>query len=149
MSVQENLTLFTECLHLSGLDKNSWSLQQLKSLNVNGWRTNDGKNSTSYAYKRETILKNPVEKYWIKRKNGEEMIITDSLKSDGYKMVFVESRKYVPIFYDAFLDIYGITSEDFRFYFDRVYERGNVYYVGAKILTSDIFAENGLFCTYQ
>ena len=191
VSVQENLTLFTECLQLTGLDKiidvsgswtvfapndeamkqylsenhysgisdipkdeleriakfhiiqNPWSLEQLKILNVNGWRTDKGTSSTSYAYKRETILKNPVGKYWIKRKNNMDKIVIDSTQSDRYKMVYVESRKYVPIFYDEYLDINGITSADFSFYFGRVYERGNVYYAGAKILKSDIFAENG------
>ena len=191
VSVQENLTLFTECLQLSGLDKtidvsgswtvfaptdeamkqylsenqyskisdippnelekiakfhiiqNPWSLEQLQTLNVNGWRTNDGANSTSYAYKRETILKNPVGKYWIKTRNRKEMIVIDSTQSDSYKMVYVESRKYVPVFYDDYFDINGLTSADFSFYFDRVYERGNVYYAGAKVLKADIFAENG------
>jgi len=191
VSVQENLTLFTECLRLTDLDKildvsgswtvfaptdeamkqylaehnysgisnipldelvritkfhviqNPWSLEQLQSLGFNGWRTADNTNSNAYAYKREAILKNPVEKYWIKRKNRKEMIVTDSTKSDGYKMVFVESRKYVPIFYDKYLNINGLSSKDFSFYFDRVYEKGNVYYAGAKILESDILAENG------
>ena len=123
--------------------QNPWSLEQLKILGANGWRTANNANSNSYAYKRETILRNPVEKYWIKRKNKKEMIVTDSTISDGYKMVFVESRKYVPIFYDKYFDINGLTSADYSFYFNRIYERGNVYYAGAKILKSDIFAENG------
>ena len=111
VSVQKNLTMFTKCLRLTGLDtiidvsgswsvfaptdeamkqylsenrctgisdipldklekitkshiiQNPWSLEQLKSLGVNGWRTEDDVNSNSYAYKRETILKNPDEKY--------------------------------------------------------------------------------------
>jgi uncharacterized surface protein with fasciclin (FAS1) repeats len=191
VSVQENLTMFTECLRLTGLDsildvsgswsvfaptdesmkqylsenhyagisnipmdelkriakfhiiQNPWSLEQLKSLSANGWRTGDDASSNSYAYKRETILKNPVEKYWVKRNNKNEMIVIDSTISNGYKRVFVESRKYVPIFYDEYLNINGLTSEDYSFYFDRAYERGNVYYGGAKILQADIFAENG------
>ncbi len=36
-----------------------------------------------------------------------------------------------------------ITSEDYRFYFDRPYEQGYVYFAGSKILKADIFAENG------
>lgn len=151
VSVQENLTMFTECLRLAGLDKildvsgswtvfaptddamkqflaenqyagisdippeeleritefhviqNPWSLEQLKSLGVNGWKTGDDDKSNPFAYKRETMLKNPVEKYWIKRDRQKEMIVIDSTISDGYKRVFVQSRKYVPIFYDDYL----------------------------------------------
>jgi len=191
VSAQGNLTMFAECLRLTGLDtildvsgcwsvfaptdeameqylsenqyatvsdipldkleritefhiiQNPWSLEQLQSLSAYGWRTGDDANRDSYAYKRQTILKNPVEKYWIKRKKNKEMIVIDSKISDGYKMVFVESRKYVPIFYDEYLETNGLTSEDFSFYFDRAYEPGNVYYAGAKILQANLFAENG------
>jgi len=123
--------------------QNPWSLDQLKSLGANGWRSGEDNNSNSYAYKRETMLKNPVGKYWIKRVNKKEMIVMDSTISDGYKKVYVQSRKYVPVFYDDYFKINGITSQDFSFYFDRAYEQGNVYYAGAKILKSDILAENG------
>jgi uncharacterized surface protein with fasciclin (FAS1) repeats len=191
VSVQENLTLFTECLRLSGLDKildvsgswsvfaptdeamkqflaenkytgisdipldelekiaefhiiqNPWSLEQLQSLGVNGWKTGDDDKSNPYAFKRETMLRNAADKYWIKRAKNKDMIVLDSTISDGYKKVFVQSRKYVPVFYDAYLKINGLTSNDFRFYFGRDYEPGNVYYAGAKILKSDILAENG------
>ena len=191
VSVQDNLTMFTECLRLTGLDKildvsgswtvfaptdeamkqflaenhyasisaipldelekitefhiiqNPWSLQQLRSLGVNGWKTGDDNKSNPYAFKRETMLRNPAEKYWIKRAKNKDMIVLDSTVSDGYKKVFVQSRKYVPIFYDEYLKINGLTSEDYRFYFGRAFEPGNVYYAGAKIIKSDILAENG------
>lgn len=191
VSVQENLTLFTECLRLAGLDKildvsgswsvfaptddamkqfllengysslsdiplaelekiaefhviqNPWSLEQLKSLGINGWKKEDDGDKNPYAFKRETMLKNPVEKYWIKKISGKEVIVLDSTVSDRYKKVYVQSRKYVPVFYDQYMKVNGITSEDFRFYFNRPFEQGNVYYAGAKILKSDILAENG------
>ncbi|MBV5315255.1 MAG: fasciclin domain-containing protein [Prolixibacteraceae bacterium] len=191
VSVQDNLSMFTECLQLTGLDtildvsgswsvfaptneamkqylsenhyanisaiplnelekitkfhiiQFPWSLEQLKSLGVNGWKAVDDGNSNPYAYKRETILKNPNEKYWIKRENKKETITIDSTISGSYKMVFALSRKYVPIFYDAYLTKNGITPEDYKFYFNRVYEPGNVYYAGARILKANIFAENG------
>ena len=191
VSLQENLTMFTECLRLTGLDKildvsgswsvfaptdeamkqflaekqysgisdipldeleritefhiiqNPWSFEQLKKLGVNGWKTGDDNKSNPYAYKRETILKNPAEKYWIKRAKKKDMIVMDSTKSDGYKKVYVLSRKYVPIFFDEYLKINGLTSEDYRFYFGRSFEPGNVYYAGAKIIKTDILAENG------
>jgi len=123
--------------------QNPWSLQQLRSLGVNGWKTGDDNKSNPYAFKRETMLRNPAEKYWIKRAKNKDMIVLDSTVSDGYKKVFVQSRKYVPIFYDEYLKINGLTSEDYRFYFGRAFEPGNVYYAGAKIIKSDILAENG------
>lgn len=191
VAAQENLSMFAECLVLTGLDtilnvsgawsvfaptneameqylmenqysgfsdilpeelrriikfhiiQNPWTSEQLQSLGAYGWRTADDGNSFSYAFKRQTILKNPDEKYWIKRKNRKEMIVIDSIVSDGYKRVFVESRKYVPIFYDEFMEVNGLTSDDYNFYFNRIYERGNGYYAGARILEADIFAENG------
>jgi uncharacterized surface protein with fasciclin (FAS1) repeats len=123
--------------------QNAWSLDQLKSLSAYGWRTAEDANKFSYAFKRETMLRNPIEKYWIKRNSKTEMIMLDSTVSDGYKKVIVDSRKYVPIFYDKYFDVNGLTPQDYHFYFDRDYERGNVYYAGAKILKSNIFAENG------
>ncbi len=123
--------------------QNPWSLDQLKILGTDGWRTKDDANTNSYAYKRETILKNPNEKYWIKKENKKEIIVQDSTIADSYKRVFTSSRKYAPIFYDKYLTVNGLTSEDYSFYFKRVFEPGNVYYAGAKIIQADIFAENG------
>ncbi len=191
VTVQENLSMFAECLRLTGLDtildvsgsftvfaptdeaieqylsenqyasvsnippdeleritefhiiQNPWSLEQLQSLSIYGWRTVDDENRNSYAYKRQTIFKNPVQKYWTTRKNNKEMVVIDSTISNHYKRVFVGSRKYAPVFYDAYLDVNDLTSEDFYFYFERAFEPGNVYYAGAKILQADILAENG------
>jgi uncharacterized surface protein with fasciclin (FAS1) repeats len=191
VKVQPELTLFTECLRLAGLDtildvsgswtvfaptdeaikqylsdnhyagvssipadklikitkfhviQNAWSYDQLQSLSSTGWRTEEDTKPLSYAFKRQTMLKNPVEKYWIKRKEKDDMIMLSQTGSDGYKRVYVDSRKYVPVFYDKYFDVNGLTPEDYRFYFNRVYERGNVYFAGAKIIKSNIFAENG------
>ena len=191
VSVQGNLSLFAECLRITGLDtildvsgswtvfapdneaielylsenqyasishipkgeleritefhviQNPWSLEQLQSLGAYGWRTGNSNNSDLYAYKRQTMFKNPVEKYWVKRMYKKEVIVLDSTITDNYKKVFVESRKYVPIFYDGYLNKNGLTSEDFNFYFNRPYEHGNVYFADAKIISADIFAENG------
>ena len=191
VSTRENLSLFTECLRLTGLDtivdvsgcftvfaptdaameqylsanqyagvadippeelerivefhiiQNPWTLEQLQTLSAYGWRTGDNTDWDTYAYKRKTIFKRPVEKYWITREKKQERIVMDSMVSDGYKRVHVESRKYVPIFYDDYVNAVGLTSEDFSFYFDRAYEPGNVFYAGARIVEADIFAENG------
>ncbi len=127
--------------------QNPWTLEQLQTLSANGWRTGDNNNGNTYAYKRQTILKNPAEKYWTTRKKDREMIVIDSTISESYKKVYVGSRKYVPIFYDAYMEFNRLTSGDFRYYFDRGYEPGNVYFAGARILESDIFAENGFVHT--
>lgn len=123
--------------------QNPWSFEQLQSLSIFGWRTSDNSNKNNYAYKRQTILKEQEDKYWIIKTNSKEMIVADSLYSESYKKVYVRSRKYVPVFYDKYMDVNGLTSNDFRFYFDRDYEHENVYFAGAKIIHSDIFAENG------
>ena len=188
---RDNLTIFTECLQLTGLDtildvsgvwsvfapnddamiqylyqhqytsvadipleelerltkfhivQNPWSFEQLQSLSSSGWRKENDEGSNAYAYKRETILKNSIEKYWVKRENKKQGIVLDSANADGYKKVFVQSRKYVPIFYSGYFDENNITPDDYNFYFGRDYTCGNVHFAGAKIVEADFFAENG------
>jgi len=123
--------------------QNPWTLEQLQILSAYGWRDEDGGNSNLYAYKRQTSLKNPNEKFWIKQKKDDDMIVLDSTMADRYKRVYVQSRKYVPVFYDQFMAVNNISSEDYQFYFGRPYENGNIYFAGAKILRGDIIAENG------
>ena len=88
--------------------QNPWTLEQLHILGPFGWRTDDNNNWNTHAYKRKTILKNLDRKYWVVRENNKERIVLDSTISDGYKKVFVESRKYVPIFYDEYMDFNGL-----------------------------------------
>lgn len=123
--------------------QNQWSLLQLKSLGMNGWRTVNTTNVNFYAYKFETILRNPDEKYWIKKAKKKEMIVRDSTQADQYKRAYTSSRKYVPVFYDQYLAVNGLTPEDYQFYFNRAFEPGSVYYGPGKIVRWDIFAENG------
>jgi uncharacterized surface protein with fasciclin (FAS1) repeats len=123
--------------------QNPWSLEQLKTLSAFGWREREDGRVYSYAYKRLTISKDPVDKYWVKKENDGEKIVLDSTLSKRYKKVYVETRKNTPIFYDAYLNVNNISSADYNFYFDRPYEFGEVYYAGAKILQPDILAENG------
>jgi len=189
--VQDNLSLFTECLRLTGLDtvieaggswtvfaptdeamrlylsennypslsaipkaelekiikfhivQDPWTLEQLQTLGSNGWIDKNDSIPNPYAYKRETILKNPDQKYWIIRANKKNVIVEDSTIADGYKKVYTPSRKFVPIFYDKYFAVNGITYADYNFYFKRVYEPGNVYYADAKIIKADILGENG------
>jgi uncharacterized surface protein with fasciclin (FAS1) repeats len=121
-----------------------WTLEQLQTLGVTGWKTGNDNAKNPHAFKRMTMLQNPVEKYWIKRTKKKDFIVMDSTISMVYKKVFVQSKKYVPIFYDEYMNLNGITAEDYRFYFGREYEPGNIYFAGAKILKADVLAENGI-----
>jgi uncharacterized surface protein with fasciclin (FAS1) repeats len=123
--------------------QNPWTLLQLRQLNVHGWIDPLNPWSVPNAYKRQTLLKNPDEKYWIKRDRNGDIILMDSTIADDYKKVFVQSRKYVPIYFDEFFDIAGLSPEDYGFYFDRPYIAGNVYYAEAMVTRPDIYCENG------
>jgi len=123
--------------------QNGWSCEQLQELNEDGWIDPDDPDSEPNAYKRQTILINPTEKYWTKRRGDSEEIVRDSSSSSRYKKVYTRSRKYIPLFFDRLFDIYNLSPEDYSFYFNRSYEPGNTYYAGAKIIQADIFAENG------
>lgn len=127
----------------SHIVQNPWTLDQLQGIDVNGWREDDNSDWRSYAFKFQTIFKKQNEKYWIVRNKEKESIVLDSTIADDFKIVYADSRKYTPVFYDAFVETNGISSEDFRFYFDRAYEPGYIYYAGGKVLKGDIFAENG------
>ena len=188
---QENLSLFAECLQLTGYDtlldrsgsftifapsdiafndflsenqyatvndipkaelekivkfhiiQDAWTKKQLQALNVDGWIDPLDPKSLPRAYKRQTLLKNPNEKYWIERNKSEYILKVDSTKANDYRMVFTRSRKYVPIFLDAFFDINDLSSRDYEFYFDRPYEPGNIFYAEGKVTQAEIFAENG------
>ncbi len=123
--------------------QNPWTYDQLQSLGINGWKTGNDDKSNPYAFKRETISRNPNEKYWTKRVKKREVIVMDSIDSDRSRKVYVPSRKYVPLFCDEYFTKSGLTPEDFRFYFNRTYEPGSVFYADAKVIKADIFAENG------
>lgn len=124
--------------------QNQWSKEQLKTLDVYGWiDTTDLNNNKPRGFKRETLLKEPNHKYGVTSLN-ENVIIVDSTEADWFRTVFTDSRKYVPIFFKKYLDISGLTSTDYAFYFDRPFESDtDIYFAGAKILGAEIFAENG------
>jgi uncharacterized surface protein with fasciclin (FAS1) repeats len=128
-----------------------WSLYQLQQLDVYGWIDSlDLNNDEPKGFKRETLLREPNMKYGINLRHdmtdleeGRKYIIVDTLKSNWYRRQAVDSRKYAPIFYQDYFSIYDLKSEDFAFYFNRPFESASVYFVNAKIVTKDIFAENG------
>jgi len=123
--------------------QNPWTLLQLHTLNIYGWIDPSNPENKPNAYKHQTLVKNPTEKFWIRKEHNREIIMMDSMAASDYKKVYIKSRKYIPVFFDEFFDIYDLSPEDYSFYFDRPYEPGNIYYADAMVTQSDIFAENG------
>ena len=123
--------------------QNPWTLLQLRQLGISGWVDPSDQGSVPNAYKRQTLLKDPADKFWIKKHYNSEIITLDSTAADFYRKVYVQSRKYIPIYFDEFFDIFNLSPEDYSYFFDRPYTTGSVFYAGAKVTRSDIFAENG------
>jgi uncharacterized surface protein with fasciclin (FAS1) repeats len=131
--------------------QNPWSIDQLQQLDVFGWIDSlDLNNDEPRGFKRETLLRESNPKFGVLKSNdpqkpdeARKYIIVDTTESNWYRRQVVDSRKYAPIFYQEYFDIYNLESEDFENYFDRPFESSNVFFAGAKIIEEDIFAENG------
>ena len=125
--------------------QNPWSKIQLRSLDVFGWiDTLDIENNKPKGYKRETLLLEKDRFLGVKGESGLGIIIVDSLQAQWYRKVITDSRKYAPIFYREYFDIYNLNSGDFEFYFERPF--GNpqdIYFVNGRIIGDEIFSENG------
>lgn len=124
--------------------QNPWSKSQLRSLDVNGWiDTLNIENNKPRGFKRETLLLEKDVKYGVKSEN-KFLSIVDTLASPWDRKAATDSRKYVPIFFKEYFDIYDLNSSDYEFYFQRPFEGANdIYYAGAKIIGNELFAENG------
>lgn len=126
--------------------QNPWSKRQLISLDVWGWiDSTDISNDEPRGYKRQTILLEDEFKFGITRDEDEHYALTDTTGSTWTRKVVKDSRKYAPIFFKDYFNIYDLdAAEDYAFYFDRPVESGNdLYFCGAKVLGDEIFAENG------
>jgi uncharacterized surface protein with fasciclin (FAS1) repeats len=125
--------------------QNPWSKVQLRSLDVYGWiDTMDINNDKAKGFKRETLLLNQEMNVGVRRKGEREFQIVDTLASPLNRKVVTDSRKYAPIFYKEYFDIYDLNSSDYAFYFGRPFESSNdIYFANAKIVGDEIFAENG------
>ncbi len=75
----------------------------------------------------------------------EELIIVDTLNTSWYRKQYTDSRKYAPVFFNEYFTIYDLNpATDYSFYFDRSFEiAADMYFANGRIITSDIFAENG------
>ncbi len=126
--------------------QNPWSRAQLRSLDVRGWiDPEDPQNDTPKGFKRETLL---LEEDWVVgvsyNEKDRRTVIVDSTAGSFKRRIIQESRKYAPIFFKEYLDIYNLQTSDFEFYFDRPFEgSADMYYAGAKLIGNEIFAENG------
>ncbi len=124
--------------------QNPWTLAQLQSLDINGWIDEDDPvNNEPRGYKRQTVLQEDNSKYWVNVVSGEESIV-DSTRANDYRMVYRASRKYVPLFFDAFLGIADIKPNDYEYYFNSTYSPGTMHYAGSRVTSEEIFAENGV-----
>lgn len=131
--------------------QNPWSAEQLRQLDVYGWIDSlDLNNDEPRGFKRETLLREDNTFYGVKARrdnvkleDGRSYIIVDTLESAWWRKQATDSRKYAPLFYQEYFDIYKLNSEDYEFYFGRPFEESEIYYVNARILHFDIFAENG------
>ncbi|MCF8379235.1 MAG: fasciclin domain-containing protein [Bacteroidales bacterium] len=123
--------------------EDAWTINQLQSITITGWIDPKEKNPGRLVYKHKTICKYPNQKYWIKNNNGN-ITITDSANANSYRIVYPPSPKFVPIFFPGYFAENNLSEDDYEFYFDRPYSNSSIYYAGAQIISSEIFAENGL-----
>ncbi len=125
--------------------QNPWSKQQLRSLDVFGWiDTLDIRNNQPGGFKRETLLLERNQKFGVNWLRGIGPVIVDTTQTGWYRRVVTDSRKYVPLFYPEYLNIYEYTGNDYEFYFNRPFEGGNnIYFGNGKIVSDEVFSENG------
>ncbi len=123
--------------------QDAWTLNQIQLLDVGGWiDKNDPNNDKPRGYKRQSLYRDPDTKYWVDYSDGNYEIV-DSTQTNDYRIVYSRSRKYVPIFFPEFFSVFGLSEDDYDFYFDRPFDNSTIHYVNAKVLGSEIFAENG------
>lgn len=132
--------------------QNPWSKKQLTSLDVWGWiDTLNLENNEPKGYKRETLFLGKNQKFgvqWSRYKKLNSTIkrtnIIDTIQTSWTRHVFSDSRKFAPIFFKRYFDIYDLSATDYEFYFGRQFESlGDIFYVGGRITSQEVFAENG------
>ncbi len=125
--------------------QNPWTKAQLRSLDVFGWiDTLDVTNDKPRGFKRETLLREPDRKFGWNYAYGIGTRITDTLNTNLHRRVITDSRKYVPVFFKEYFDIYELHGSDYEFYFDRPFSGGrDIHFGNAVIVGEEIFAENG------
>lgn len=131
--------------------QNPWSRDQLRSLDVFGWiDPEDDYNNKPRGYKRQTLLLNKDSKFGVKafKDDKEKLMIVDTTQSSWTRRVATDSRKFAPIFYSEYFNLYNLQLSDYAFYFGRQFDsQEDLFYVNAKITGNEIFAENGFIYT--
>ncbi len=128
--------------------QNPWSKIQLRTLDVYGWiDTLSTDNNKPKGFKRETLLLDPNRKYGIASTgigNESKFVIIDTLQANKSRRVITDARKFVPVFYQEYFNIYNLNKSDYEFYFNRPFENADdIYFAGAKLVSDEISAENG------
>lgn len=125
--------------------QNPWTKAQLRTLDVYGWiDTLDVKNDKAKGFKRETLLKELNRKFgWTQLYDGQ-ILLADTLNTPLHRRVITDSRKFVPLFYQDYFNIFELVPGDYQFYFNRPFEGGsNIFFCNGKIISDEIFSENG------
>ena len=124
--------------------QDAWSKSQLRTLDVYGWiDTTDVNNYQPKGFKRQTLYLSKDMKVGVVLDKGDYKVV-DTLSSNVKRRILTDSRKYAPIFYKEYFDIYKLSTSDYSFYFGRPFDSANdIYFAGAKITGDPIFAENG------
>ncbi len=135
------------------LVQDAWSKKQLESLDVFGWiDTLDVTNNQPKGYKRQTLLLEKNIKYGVRyskylRQPPSKLHRTDLIDTtmtSWHEVAYTDSRKFVPIFFKQYFDIYKLSTSDYSFYYNRPFDSPtDLYYSNAKIVSPEMFAENG------
>ncbi len=122
-----------------------WNSEQLQSLSAKGWIDPESlSNNEPTAFKRKSLYREPNKTYSIVRTiDGDDIYEEIVPESATKRIVYNETYKHVPLFFDGFLQAADLTGQDYTFYYDRPYEAGNIYFANAKVLGQELFAENG------
>lgn len=125
--------------------QNPWTKEQLRTLDIYGWiDTLDLNNNKPRGFKRPTLLEDENKKVGVEPYKKNSIKIVDTLDSDWHRVISIDSRKFAPIFYREYFDIYSLSAEDYAFYFGRTIESPlDIYFAGAKVIGDEVFAENG------
>jgi uncharacterized surface protein with fasciclin (FAS1) repeats len=124
--------------------QNPWSKLQLRTLDVYGWiDTLDINNNEPKGFKRETLLFEKDRKYGVVSQD-RRFQIRDTSQANMHRRVATDSRKYAPIFFSEYFNIYDLSSSDYEFYFDRPFGGSNdIHFANGRIISDEIFSENG------
>lgn len=121
-----------------------WSVEQLRQLDEGGWIDTLGlTNNKPKGFKRETLVRDKNIKFGIAQYPKDTKRIVDTTQAVYTNIRYTDGNKFAPIFYKQYFDIYKLPASDYQFYYDRPFQSSAMYYMGAQIVKSNIFAENG------